>query len=213
MVRHTFEYPKGPRNTVNRYNHQGNPPSALHQPIMTYLPSRLRPNRHPHHNKHHPRSSCLLRPLSRRPLPLHPPPNRANGLLRPALRLPQRPPRMLPARLRQQPHHEPRARKPLIRLPRAARLHRGVQSGRPGPHADAELAQLQLPLGRPVWLREPGDGRAGEAVGHAAHHRLRGPGPLAAQPRAAERGGDAVYADYARAYRQREREGAGGRAE
>src|ERR1700728_1366181 len=35
MVRHTFEYPKGPRNTVNRYNHQGRTTSVILNSLIT----------------------------------------------------------------------------------------------------------------------------------------------------------------------------------
>ncbi len=39
MVRHTFEYPKGPRNTVNRYNHQGTIIFTLTNSMITHLPA------------------------------------------------------------------------------------------------------------------------------------------------------------------------------
>jgi uncharacterized protein len=39
MVRHTFEYPRGPRNTVNRYNHQGTNTPAFPNTSITTPPA------------------------------------------------------------------------------------------------------------------------------------------------------------------------------
>lgn len=111
-------------------------PSIYITYISSHIPSRLLPPHNPSNNKHHPRPPHLLHPLPHLPLPRHPPPNRLNGFLLPALRLPLRPPRPLSPRLRLLPHHEPFSAFP----EGLARLRLRFKSRWVGADADAEFA-------------------------------------------------------------------------